>query len=342
MVIAGAEVLKPFSVVEYHFQARVEGRLIAIVNVAQTIASTAFKLLLCTILASPSLRDAMTGMGLGFVDSVVESPLKWFAWAYVVDNAAAALGFRLAYRRIGLKQSDWHSTRRMMAHLLQQSWPLIIFGIALLVHARIDQVMIFDVLKDRIGERAAYAEVGQYSVALKMIEAMGFLPVIIQKSLAPAITRARMEDEGKYHDRLLNQYRLMFAMFLATSVPLYFLAEPLITLFFGEPYRQAGTLLALFSIRLFFTNMGVAKSSWITNESMFKYSLLTALVGAGVNIGLNYFLIPPFKAHGAIWATIGSFLVSIFVLDLLMKKTRPNLRMMCTAIVTFWKFNKVT
>jgi O-antigen/teichoic acid export membrane protein len=225
--------------------------------------------------------------------------------------------------------------------LLQQSWPLIIYGVALLVHARIDQVMIYDVLKDRIGPAAAYAEVGQYSVALKMIEALGFLPVIIQKSLAPAITRARMEDRLKYEDRLLNQYRLMFLLFLVTSIPLYFLAEPIIVLFYGEPYRMAGQLLALFAIRLFFTNMGVAKSSFITNEGLFKYALSTAIVGATLNIVMNYYLIPPLKSSGAIIATIGSFLVSTFIMDLFFKETRANLKWMCLGIVGFWKIRQV-
>ena len=50
------------------------------------------------------------------------------------------------YQRTGLRQKDWKATRAMMGHLLHQSWPLIIYGMALLIHARIDQVMIFDVL----------------------------------------------------------------------------------------------------------------------------------------------------------------------------------------------------
>ncbi|MBK7083573.1 MAG: hypothetical protein IPH53_02430 [Flavobacteriales bacterium] len=61
---------------------------------------------------------------------------------------------------------------------------------------------------------------------------------------------------------------------------------------YGEEYRPAGFLLSLFAIRLFFTNMGVAKASFITNESLFRYALLTAIVGAGLNIAINYVLIP--------------------------------------------------
>jgi O-antigen/teichoic acid export membrane protein len=197
------------------------------------------------------------------------------------------------------------------------------------------------VLKGRVGENAANREVGQYSNALKMIEALGFLPVIVQKSLAPAITRAHAQSPRLYADRLLNQYRLMFLMFLITAVPLYFTAEPIMVFLYGEEFRPSGVLLSLFAIRLLFTNMGVGKASFITNESLFKYSLLTAVVGASLNIGMNYFLIPLYQAKGAIWATIGSFTVSIFLMDLLFANTRRNFGWMARGIATFWRIHRV-
>lgn len=228
----------------------------------------------------------------------------------------------------------------MAGHLLRESWPMLIYGMALFVQARIDQVMIKDMLAAREGEEAAYAEVGQYSVALRMIEALGFLPVIVQASLAPAITRAKEVSHAMYTDRLLNQYRLMFLLFLVTAVPLYFLARPIIVLLFGAEYEPAGVLLSLFAIRLFFTNMGTGKRSFITNESLFRYSLFTAAVGVLVNVGINWLLIPDLRSVGAIWATIISFLVSIFLLDLLFPRTRENLRLMVTGILTFWRFHR--
>ena len=319
LIMAAAELFKPFSVIEYYFHSRVEGKAISRVNMVQALVSAGFKLWLC----------------------IIHAPLMWFAWSYVVDQIAGAVAFALVYRSSGGRMKHWSASWHMIGRLLRESWPLIIYGVALMVHARIDQVMIFDVLKGEIGEKEAYAEVGQYSVALKMIEALGFLPIIIQSSLAPAITRARMEDPAKYHDRLLNQYRLMFAVFLVMAVPLYFFAKPIIVLLYGEEFAPAGYLLSLFAIRLFFTNMGLAKSSWITNESLFKYSLITAIAGAVTNVTMNYFLIPEFRSIGAIWATIGSFLVSIFLMDLLMKETRGNFKAMCLGIATFWKIDRV-
>lgn len=321
MIIAAAELLKPTMVVEYYFLAQVKAARYAQVNMVQTAAACGFRLLLIAL----------------------HAPLIWFAWSYVVEMGIYAIVSVLYYKREGLLVRAWRSTMPMVKELLQQSWPLIVFGLALYVQAKIDQVMIFDVLKHTIGEKAAYAEVGQYSVALKMIEALGFLPVIVQKSLSPAITRAKQEDPAKYEDRLLNQYRLMFLMFLVTAVPLYFLAKPLIThpLLFGPDYAEAGYLLSLFAIRLLFTNMGVAKSSFITNESLFRYALITSVVGAALNIGMNYWLIPEFRSGGAIIATIGSFFVSIFLMDLFFKDTRKNFGWMMKGMATFWKIHLV-
>jgi O-antigen/teichoic acid export membrane protein len=328
VVIASAELLRPFSVIDHWFMSQVKAGEAVKVQMVQVFASAAVKLGLVAAIANELLS--------------AEDALIWFAWVYVVENTVISIGYMVMYQRHGGSWRNWRVTRAMSGHLLHQSWPMLIYGMALYIQARIDQVMIKDLLGSREGDAAAYAEVGQYSVALKMIESLGFLPVIVQKSLAPAITRAKVQDQALYADRLLNQYRLMFLLFLVTAVPLYFMAEPIIVMLYGEEFRPAGFLLSLFAIRLFFTNMGTGKSSFITNESLFKYSLFTAVVGASLNIGINYMLIPTYKSIGAIWATIASFLVSIFLLDLLLARTRENLRLMVRGILTFWKFHRAT
>lgn len=318
-LIAAAEFLKPLVVVEQYFYSQVKGRTAAQVNMVTVIIASLFRL--------------------GLI--LVHAPLVWFAWAYMVEMAASAIGFLIAYRKEGSTWKHWRYSKETALYLLRQSWPLVIYGLALYVQAKIDQVMIGDILTKTMGENAALEEVGQYSAALKMIEALGFVPGIVVASLAPAITRARATDRKLYEDRLVNQYRLMFVLFLAVSVPLFFVAEPAMVLLFGEEYRAAGYLLSLFAIRLFFTNMGVAKSSFITNESMFKYSLVTAVVGATLNITMNYLLIPTYQSIGAIWAMIGSFFISIFVVDLFFKEARPNFGWMMKGIFTFWKVRNV-
>lgn len=328
IVIGTAELLRPFGVIDWYFMANVRSKETVAVQMVQVFVSAAAKVIIVVL------------VGQGYLTA--RESLVWFAWVYVLETASLSIGYAWAYVHDGSVLRAWRYSARMAGFLLRQSWPLAIYGVALYVQAKIDQVMIFDVLRSRIGESAANEEVGQYSNALKMIEAIAFLPVIVQKSLAPAVTRARRQSKALYEDRLLNQYRLLFLLFLVMAVPLFFLAEPLMVLLFGEAFRPSGHLLSLFAIRLLFTNMGVGKASFITNESLFKYSLLTALVGAGLNIALNFVLIPEFMAVGALWSMIISFFVSIFVMDLFFKTTRPNFKWMCQAMVSFWRIRNVS
>lgn len=327
-IIACAELQRPFGVVEHYFMAQVKAGAAVIVQLAQLLMSTLAKLSIVWLIHTGRMQP--------------DDALIWLAWIYVAEGVVNTIGYLLIYRHAGGHWRQWKVSRSMAGHLLNESWPMLVYGMALFVQARIDQVMIKDMLTTRVGEEEAFAEVGQYSVALRMIEALGFIPVIVQKTLAPAVTKARAQSHALYTDRLLNQYRLMFALFLVTSVPLYFLAKPIIVLLFGVEYAPAGALLSLFAIRLFFTNMGTGKSSFITNESLFRYSLFTAIVGVALNVGINWLLIPDLRSIGAIWATIISFFVSIFALDLLFPRTRENLRLMVTGIFTFWRFHRAT
>lgn len=229
----------------------------------------------------------------------------------------------------------------MVRYILDQSWPMLLYGFALQAQLKVDQVMIRDILGRTLGGDMANIELGQYSVAVKMLEAVAFLPLIVQMAVAPAIAKARIQNIDLYHERLTNQYRLMFALYLITAIPMYFLSEWVIVLLYGEEFREAGILLSLFAFRLIFSYMGVAKGSFITNEGLFKFSLISSVLGAVINIGLNTWLIPLLGARGAIWASAVSFLISIFVVDLFTPRTRINFRLMTQGMLTFWKLRSV-
>lgn len=320
LFIAIAEVLKVFSMTDFYFLAEVKAKRSMQVQMAQVLIGAASKVILV----------------------IVGADLVWFAAVYALEGLVTSLGYIIAYKKESLHIRAWKTNRRLMLQLLNESWPLIIYGIALMVQAKIDQVMIGDMLTAEHGEDYANEQVGQYSVALKMIEAMGFLPVIIQKSLAPAVTAAKERSRELYEERLLNQYRLMFLVFLVTAIPLALVAKPMIILLYGEEFTLAGTLLAIFAIRLLFTNMGMAKASFIANESLFKFSLVTAIVGAVINVITNYLFIPTYEAMGAVLATVVSFTVSIFLVDLFYKETRPNFGWMFKGMFTFWKIRGVS
>jgi len=307
LIIAGAEIFRAFEVINSYYQSRIESKYIVQVQMLATMAGNVIKVGL-----------VLNG-----------APLVWFAWVILLNAMFNASGFLFNYRRKDGSPLKWKFNKVLSLKILRESWPLAIHGVALLTQARIDQVM--------LGRLINNAEVGQYSVALRFIEIFAFTPIILVNTFMPALSKAKTISEELYHNRLINFYRLMFLMFIVVAVPIFFLAEDTIVFLYGDEYKPAGVLLSLFSIRLFFTNMGVAKSVYTVNESLFKYSLLCTILGAITNIGINLILIPVYGSIGALIATVVSFSLSDFIVDLFYKKTRKNQYMIFRGICSFWK-----
>jgi O-antigen/teichoic acid export membrane protein len=312
MIIAIAEIFKGFEVINYYFQSQVMSKFVVKVQ------------LVINFLIS------LTKIGL----VVIHAPLIWFGIIVVIGTILNGVGFVYAYKAKGEGTLlSWSFKKAMAVELLSESWPLALYGIALNIQARIDQVMLGNMMNNY--------EVGQYSVALKFIEIFGFVPVILMNTFMPAVTKAKVMGDDLYQSRLTNLYRLMFLAFLVVGIPIYLFSRDVIVILYGTEFEAAGYLLSLFSLRLFFSNMGVGKSAFIVNESLFKYSLLTVIVGAIANISLNYYLIPIYGPRGAIIASMLSFIVSIFLIDMFFERTRFNQRLMIHGIFSFWKLNDV-
>jgi O-antigen/teichoic acid export membrane protein len=311
LIIAFAEIFKAFEVINYFFQSQVQSKYVIQIQ----------------LLINLLLSFAKLGLVL------VHAHLIWFAIIIVVGTVLNAVGFVCAYQKREGSARAWKFHKPLAFELLKESWPIALYGIALHIQARIDQVM--------LGKMLNNYEVGQYSVALKFIEIFGFVPMILMNTFSPAVAKAKAASEELYQHRLVNLYRLMFATFLVVAVPIYLFAEDIIKMLYGLEYQAAGYLLSLFALRLFFSNMGVGKSVFIINESLFKYSLLTVVIGAIVNIALNYLFIPMYGTVGSIVASMLSFTASIFLVDLFFEKTRLNQRLMFQGIFSFWKLKEV-
>lgn len=311
MIIAAAEIFKGFEVINYFFQSQVQSKHVVQSQLVMNLMVSVLKI------------------GLVFIHAA----LIWFAIIIVVGAILNAVGFLYAYRARTDSVRTWKFKKGLALGLLRESWPLALYGLALHTQARVDQVMLGNMLNNY--------EVGQYSVALKFIEIFGFIPMALMSTFTPAVTKAKASGQNLYHSRLVNLYRLMFVMFLIVAVPIYVFGEDVVTWLYGIEYQAAGYLLSLFALRLFFSNMGVGKSVFIVNESLFKYSLLTVIIGAITNVMLNYIFIPSHGATGAIAGSLISFAVSIFLVDFLFKKTRENLKLMFEGILSFWKLNNV-
>lgn len=309
-IVAFSNIFQSFNVIDFYFQSKVMSKFIVYANVISLLISSLVKITLI----------------------LFDAPLVAFAWAVLFDSFVLAIGFIYYFiSKSDFKLNDLRFSKPIAINLLHDSWPFILSGTAVMIQSRIDQVMI----KAFLGP----TEVGHYSAAIRIIELVAFFPVILKASLYPSIENAKKKSNDIYKDRLLNFYRLNFLSFLIIAIPVFVFAQQIVTLLFGIEYQSAGVLLSLMSVRLFFANMGIARSVYILSENLMKFSLITMLLGTVVNVGFNYILIPVYGAKGAVLATIISFAVTVFIIDLIYSKTRENVLLQFKSIFTFFKIS---
>lgn len=307
LIVAAGLIFQAADVADLLFQANGELKKSSAVRMIACAASTLFKLVLL----------------------LAEAPLWLFAVAGVFEIAVAAGGWIWTVGTSRWRRWVMSKAPSRIGILLKESWPLTISGLAISCQAYIDQLI--------LGTLIGPSELGQYSAALRLVSVFSFLPMILQTVAAPEITRAKNVDEGLYQRRLYNLYRVMMITFVLTAIPLASLGPAAARLMYGLRYQAAASLLPWLSLRLFFANFGLARAIFLTNESLLRFSLLTAVAGAILNILLNLMLIPLWGTMGAIAASFASFSLMTFGLEVFQPLAHRNLRLVAQAVFRPWR-----
>lgn len=293
-IIASSTIFQSFNVIDFYFQSKVLSKFVVFSNTASLLISSVVKVYLL----------------------VNEAPLIAFAYVTLFDAFVLACGFIYFYFKNQLSIFKWSIDIPTARILLKDSWPLIISSVLISIYMKIDQVMLWDML----GNEA----VGQYAVAVRLSEAWYFIPMVIVSSLFPAIINAKQQNEELYYTRLQRLYDLMVWMAIAIALPMTFFSDWIIELLYGGQYNQSESVLMIHIWAGVFVFLGVASGKWLLSENLQIFSAINTAIGAVVNIGMNYILIPRIGIEGAAWATLISYFVAAYLCLLCWKKTRVN------------------
>lgn len=272
-ITAAGMIFQAFDTIDFWFQSQIQSKFTVYAKNSAFLCVTVVKVVLI----------------------LVKAPLVAFAWAGSAEIALGALGMALAYRVSGGRLTAWRGSVRLARHLLRDSWPLILSSVVIMIYMRIDQVMIGDMVGD--------AEVGVYSAAVRLAEVWYFIPMAVVSSVFPSVVEARAISDELFYGRLQKLYNLMALMGYLVAVPVTFLAGWMVKLLFGEAYAAAGPMLAVLIWAGLFTNLGVARSSFLTAMNWTRVHFLTVSLGCVVNVLLNLVLIPRYGGMGAVIAS---------------------------------------
>lgn len=237
-----------------------------------------------------------------------------FAWATFLEGLLTAIVLFAMYEWVGERVKAWRFSMARAKALLNHSWLLILSGLAITVYMRIDQIMLGQMLDDRA--------VGVYTVAVRISEAWYFIPAAIVGSAFPALLDAKKVSEALYLEKFQNLYDVLAIIALMVAIPVTFLAVPIVETLFGQEYLEAGTILSIHIWTALFVFLGVASGRWFLAENRQLLAFWQVFAGMGVNITLNWMLIPKYGGVGAAVATLISQAVASFLVDVIHKDTR--------------------
>jgi O-antigen/teichoic acid export membrane protein len=302
-IIAGASIFKSLDAIDLWFQSEVRSKY------AVAARSAAF--------AGSSLIKIALILG--------RAPVVAFAWALLAEAVFGAAGQLAAYRASGRSVASWKATAAAARRLLRDGWPLGLASAMLTIYMRIDQVMLGQMVGDR--------EVGIYSAAVRLVEVWYFIPTAIVVSTFPSIVEARAQGEELFLGRLERLYRFLALVAYAVALPTTFLAGWVVVTLFGEPYRAAGPMLAVFIWSGVFTSLGVARGAFLTAMNWTKPYLFTVALGCVANVVLNFILIPRYGGMGAVIASCVAYWLAAHGSCFLYPPLIPTGRMLTRAML---------
>jgi PST family polysaccharide transporter len=245
---------------------------------------------------------------------VLRAPVVAFACAALCETILVSVGLLWISHSQGHSLKPYLATFSRAKALLRQSWPLFVSSIFVIVLMRIDQVMLGQIRGDK--------EVGIFSAALALSEIWYFVPMAITSSVFPAMVNAWKTDKNLFYRRLRELYLVMVWLSLVVAIVLTLFSGEIVSRLYGKEYQSAATVLSIHCWAGVFIFLGLASNMWYLMKELNHYTLYRCLLGAVVNVGLNFRLIPQYGAVGAAMSTLLAQAAASYLFDLINKQTR--------------------
>lgn len=311
-IIASAAVFQSFNVFDIYFQSRVMSKFVVYTSIIGLFISSIIKII--------------------FILNAV--PLVAFAWLVLFDAFVMAIGLVYFYINThsisGIKNLRFK--KAIAIGLLKDGWPHILSGIVLTVYAKIDQLMIKEMLD--------VGAVGQYAAALRLSVGLYFISGIVTSSIFPAIVNAKKHSEAFYYARLQKLYGFVVWISIGLASVTTLLASDIINLLYGIAYNQASSVLIVHVWSGIFSGLMITSGAWFVTENLIIEIFYRHLAAALINIILNYFLIKSYGIVGAAYASLIAVIISGFLYDFFNAKTRVNFYLKCKAFIFIFRLNQ--
>lgn len=227
-------------------------------------------------------------------------------WTFVLIRLAD-IAVIVAMVKLKVCDISCHLEGTALRSLLLAGFPIVGYAITVNVYSYIDTIML-SVLRSN-------EEVGWYNASYRIYEGLIIIPSIISTVCFPRLSKFYKEDKRQLNGLLLNGLKCIAAISIVVSALGVALSEKVIDLSFGDGYIQSVLSLKVLVGGVIFAFMFDFLQTALIAMDRQKLVLCAALIGLGLNVALNLWLIPRFGYVGAAAATVaaGAVVTSLLV-----------------------------
>jgi O-antigen/teichoic acid export membrane protein len=190
-------------------------------------------------------------------------------------------------------------------YLFKEAWPIALASVIGVLYYHIDVVMLSIMMGD--------AEVGLYSAAHKLCDALIVIPNALMISLFPVMSALFKNSKEK----LVKSYELAVKYLLIITLPIAvgttILADKIIFSLYGVEFSGSATALQILIWGIVVYSSSLVFMNLLTSIGKQKLNTITISIYAFGNVGLNFILIPILSYNGASIASVTTGVIGFII-----------------------------
>jgi len=233
----------------------------------------------------------------------------YFAMVIVFEYITNQLLIYIFYLKEYKSNLKIRFNKKLIVKILSLGLPLALGAISQLIYSRIDQIFIKNDLNDEI--------LGNYLASLRICDFLLFSTFAINTTLFP-----RLISKINFHNQIKNMFLINYLVSFAIICLIILFHEQIILLIYGNDFNIASNLLLYMIFSVFLYSYNDVNSKILLALNLEKIFLLKTLISISLSILLNIIFIRIYGIYGVILSTYVTLIISEFILDLFIKKTR--------------------
>lgn len=248
----------------------------------------------------------------GAVVALLGITFDWPMWSFALAILVQAWVYALMLWRVPRRQKTQASPHvPKLNYLMKQSFPYLVASGAAVVYTKIDVVMIEQI--------RGLKEAGLYATSVRACDVGILGPLAFMYVVTPRLYSATPEE---LKERFRQAAVWMFRISVATIAGGLLFGLPLFPIVYSEAFKDAAPVFACLLPSIMLVGTGLLTSTLVVRSSKGATYMVGNCIAAGLNIGLNFALIPTLGMYGAVIATLVSYLLAVLFTITVVRETR--------------------